>query len=182
MPITGTLTRAATADTCASAIARTAGPERPPVPPPSQAAPGRSAAERASAIARSVLMSDTASAPPACAAAAQLATSAVFGVSFTISGLRVRGRRWARTRSSWAGSAPMSRPVRTLGQDTLSSIAAISSRAWQASTSRANSSAVEPITLVISGTGQRPDPVGGPASAPGARVARPVSWGRSARR
>ena len=63
------------------------------MPLPSQALPWRPAAGRASAIARSVLINETASAPPACAASAHAATSAVFGVSLTISGLRVRGRR-----------------------------------------------------------------------------------------
>ena len=53
----------------------------------------------ASAIARSVLISDTASAPPASAAAAQAATSAVLGVSLTISGFDRQGRT-ARTHAS----------------------------------------------------------------------------------
>ncbi len=53
-------------------------------------------ARGASAIARSVLISDTASAPPCSAASAHAATSAVLGVSLTISGLRVRART-ART-------------------------------------------------------------------------------------
>ena len=106
-----------------------------------------------SAIARSVLISDTASAPPSSAASAQAATSAAFGVSFTISGLPVRGRTARTTSSSWRGSAPMSSPVFTFGHDTFSSIAAISCRASQASTSSAISAAVEPITFVISGTG-----------------------------
>ena len=50
----------------------------------------------ASAIARSVLISDTASAPPSWAAGAQAGTSAVFGVSLTISGLRGAGAHGAR--------------------------------------------------------------------------------------
>src|ERR1035441_3172269 len=97
MPITGTCTRSATAATCASATARIAGPDRPPVPPPSHG-PGvsvtdgllRDTGSRASA--RNVLISDTAFAPPASAACAQAATSAALGVSFTISGLSVCGR------------------------------------------------------------------------------------------
>ena len=88
------------AATCASATARIAGPESPPVPPPSH---GRRSPPRRgdSAIARSVLISDTASAPASCAAAAQAGTSAVFGVSLTISGLRVRAATGATTCSSW---------------------------------------------------------------------------------
>ena len=104
-------------------------------------------------IARRVLTSDSASAPPASAARPHAATSAVFGVSLTISGLPVAGRTRATTRSSSAGTAPMSRPVATLGHDTFSSIAAISARSSQAAASSASSSAVEPMTLVINGTG-----------------------------
>ena len=81
MPTTGTVTRAATARTCASATVRTAGPERPPVPPPSHGPP---VPPGAGANARSVLISETASAPAASAACATRETSAVFGVSFTI--------------------------------------------------------------------------------------------------
>ncbi len=119
------LTRAATARTCASATVRTAGPDSPPVPPPSHGAPDPSGC---GANARSVLISETASAPEASAACATSATSAVFGVSFTISGLAVSGRTSSSNRASSAGSAPMSRPVRTLGHDTFSSIAATSGR------------------------------------------------------
>ena len=53
-------TRARTSATCASAIARTAGPDTPPVRPPSHGSPGR---RGSNAIPRSVLISDTASAP-----------------------------------------------------------------------------------------------------------------------
>ena len=75
--------------------------------------------------ARSVLISDTASAPPASAPAAHAATSAVLGVSLTISGLALqRAQRRASSASSSRGSAPMSSPVATFGHDTLSSIAA----------------------------------------------------------
>src|SRR5664280_1879883 len=60
----------APAATCASATTRTAGPESPPVPPPShggrraEAPCGAGWPRGASAVARSVLISDTASAPP----------------------------------------------------------------------------------------------------------------------
>src|SRR5664279_477663 len=66
MPTTGIRTRAATAATCASATTRTAGPESPPVPPPShggrraEAPCGAGWPRGASAVARSVLISDTA--------------------------------------------------------------------------------------------------------------------------
>src|SRR6202023_3128709 len=58
-------TRAATSATWASATGRTAGPDSPPLPPPSHARALASPAPRARASARSVLTSDTASAPPA---------------------------------------------------------------------------------------------------------------------
>ena len=77
----------------------------------------------------------------------------MFGVSLTISGLLVAGRTRATTRSSSAGTAPMSRPVATLGHETFSSTAAISERSSQAAVSSASSSPVEPMTFVISGTG-----------------------------
>ena len=88
----GSSTRSATAATWARAI----GAHRGPGQAARAAAEPRSAREvrvgsvpGASAIARSVLIRDTASAPPSCAACAQAATSAVLGVSFTISGLPV---------------------------------------------------------------------------------------------
>ncbi len=59
----------------------------------------------------------------------------------------------------------------TLGQDTFSSMAAISARASHACTSWLSSSALEPITLVISGTGQD--------SPSGEMVCMPASCGRS---
>ena len=54
---------------------------------------------------------------------------------------RSRAHRRARPASSWPGSAPMSSPVVTFGQDTFSSIAAISARASHASTSSRDLSA-----------------------------------------
>ena len=88
MPITGIETAAATRRTCSSATVRTAGPESPPLPAPSQG----SAAPGASGVAFIVLISETASAPPSSAATATAAGSATFGVSFTISGFAVSGR------------------------------------------------------------------------------------------
>ena len=58
MPTTGIDTAAATSATCLSAIVRTAGPESPPLPAPSQGSP-----PGASGAALSVLISETASAP-----------------------------------------------------------------------------------------------------------------------
>ena len=77
---------ALTSETCASATARTAGPDTPPVVPPSHGSPGRCGC---GAIPRSVLISETASAPCASAAAATSAGEAQLGVSLTISGLLV---------------------------------------------------------------------------------------------
>ena len=70
------------------------GPETPPVPPPSHGSPVRGC----SAIPRRVLISETASAPPACGGPGDRARSVALGVSLTISGLAVSGR----TRSSSA--------------------------------------------------------------------------------
>ena len=129
----GSLTRSRTSRTCASATARTAGPETPPV---SAAEPrlARSRAGPAPCRAR-VLMSETASAPWRSAAAATAAGDAQLGVSFTISGLAVRGRTASSSAAVSPGSAPISSPVLTFGHETLSSIAATSARAATAATS-----------------------------------------------
>ena len=150
MPTIGTPTRAATSPSCASATARTAGPESPPPPPPSQAAPGRAGSW---ARARTVLISETASAPWASAAAATSPGAAQLGVSLTISGLAVCGRTASISAAVSPGSAPMIRPVLTFGQETLSSSAATSGRSPKAATSSATSSRRKPMTLTISGTG-----------------------------
>src|SRR5690242_15419839 len=96
MPTTGIETREATAATCARATGRTAAPESPPVPPPSQRrndeAWGADTSDGSRAVARSVLIKETASAPPSSAALAHSPTSAQLGVSFTIKGLVVAGR------------------------------------------------------------------------------------------
>ena len=52
-----------------------------------------------------------------------------------------------------AGSAPITRPVSTFGQDTFSSSIATSSRSPTAATSGASSSRLKPITETTSGTG-----------------------------
>ena len=76
-------------------------------------------------------------------------------MSLTISGLSVSGRTAPSSRPTSSGSAPITSPVSTLGQETLSSSAATSSRCANAVTSRATSSRLKPITLTISGTGSR---------------------------
>src|SRR5829696_2025801 len=150
MPTTGTRTACATLATCCSAIARTAGPETPPVPAPSQ---GRPDPRGSSAVPLSVLISDRASAPASWAAAPTAAGSVALGVSLTISGLSVSGLRRSTERAVSPGSAPMIRPVSTLGQEKLSSISATSSRSATALTSVASSSRLKPITETQSGTG-----------------------------
>ena len=96
MPTIGSSTRPRTSRTWLSAIARTAGPDTPPVPPPSQGWPVRSGCM---AIPRRVLMRLTASAPCCSAAAATSAGDAQLGVSLTINGFSEIGR----TTSSSAG-------------------------------------------------------------------------------
>ena len=115
---------AATARTWATAIGRTAGPERPPCP-------ARCPACRVAgsiALAFSVLISETASAPLSSAATATAAGSATLGVSFTISGFAVSGRSASSSAAVSSGCSPTISPDWTLGQETLSSIAATSSR------------------------------------------------------
>ena len=128
----GSAPRAATAATWASATARIAGPGQPagaaaqPRPRARCARPARRERHRAQRVDQRHRVG---AARPA-AACAQAATSAVFGVSFTISGLCVCAAHGAHDLLAAArGSAPMSRPVLTFGQDTFSSIAAISARA-----------------------------------------------------
>ena len=108
----------------------------------------------ASAIARSVLISETASAPPASAASAQAATSAVLGVSLTISGLRVRGAHAPHDLLQLARvGADVEARSRRSGRRRSARSRRSRRAASQASTSCASSSALEPITFVISGTG-----------------------------
>ena len=123
MPTIGIWTAAATARTWATAIGRTADPERPPWP---AAMPGRPVAGSI-ALAFNVLINDTASAPPSSAATATAAGSATLGVSFTISGFSVSGRNASNSAAVSVGCSPTIRPEWTLGQETFSSIAATSS-------------------------------------------------------
>ena len=160
IPITGIATRAATAWTCCSAIARTAGPETPPVVPPSHGPPPPGS----SAMPLSVLISETASAPASWAAAATASGSLAFGVSLTISGRSESVRTRSTALAVSAGSAPITSPVSTFGQETLSSIIDTSVRSPTAATSSASSSRLKPITETTSGTGSS------------------ASWGRSSAR
>ena len=84
------------------------------------------------ALAFRVLISETASAPPSSAATATAAGSATLGVSFTISGFAVSGRSASSSAAVSVGCSPTIRPEWTLGQETLSSIAATSSRSADA--------------------------------------------------
>ena len=104
--------------------------------------------------ARSVLINETASAPPASAAAAIAAGSATLGVSFTISGFSLRGRICSSRATISAGCSPTMRPDLTLGQETLSSIAATSLREPTRSTSVAKPSLLGAMTETHRGTEQ----------------------------
>ena len=150
MPTIGSSTAAATARSCCSATGRTAGPERPPWPAARAGLAGERDRPRSPSA---VLISETASAPPSSAATATAAGSATLGVSFTISGFSVSGRSASSSATVSLGCSPTIRPEWTLGQETLSSIAATSSRSATAATSRANSSRLVAITETISGTG-----------------------------
>ena len=112
------------ARTCSSATPAPPGPRARRCRPRARAAawPDRSR------VAFSVLISETASAPPSAAATATAAGSATFGVSFTISGLSVSGRSASSSAAVSSGCSPTISPDWTLGQETLSSIAATSSR------------------------------------------------------
>ena len=108
----------------------------------------------ASASARSVLISDTASAPPSCAASAQAATSAAFGVSFTISGLPVCGRTAPHDLLQLAGiGADVQARLHVRARHVQLDRRDLRARVARLAASSAISAAVEPITFVISGTG-----------------------------
>ena len=85
--------------TCASATARTAGPDTPPVPPPSHGSPGRRGCMRHAAQRVDERHGVGAVRPPR--RPRRRPARALFGVSFTISGLAVarRGPRRAARRS-----------------------------------------------------------------------------------
>ena len=109
------------------------GADRRPGQPAAAAAEPRLAravgAPGASAIARSVLISETASAPPSCAAAAHAGD--VGGVRRELDDQRLARARATRADDllrAGAGRRRCPGPVLTFGQDTLSSIAAISAR------------------------------------------------------
>ena len=75
------------------------------------------------------------------------------GVSFTITGFSVSARTRSTAAAVSAGSAPITRPVSTFGQDTFSSTIATSSRSPTADARWASSSRLNPMTETISGTG-----------------------------
>ena len=130
MPITGIETAADTAATCSSAIARTAGPETPPVPP-AEPRLARARVER-HALERVDERDGVGARPP------RPRPPPPRGRSRWASASRSAASRWpgARARARGAvssGSAPMTSPVSTFGQDTLSSISATSSRSPTAS-------------------------------------------------
>src|SRR5215213_2770573 len=114
--------------------------------------PGRSVSGSI-ALALMVLINDTASAPPSSAATATAAGSATLGVSFTISGLAVRGRSASTRAAVSTGCSPTISPEWTFGQETLSSIPATSSRSSSPSTSRPKPSRLVAMAETISGTG-----------------------------
>ena len=100
-----------------------------------------------------MLISETESAPEASAATATAAGSATLGVSLTISGFAVSGRSASSSFAVSAGCSPTISPEWTLGQETLSSSAATSSRSATPETSREKPSALVAITETTSGTG-----------------------------
>ena len=92
-------TAARTARSCCSAIGRTAGPESPPWPAARAGCPVAGSI----ALAFSVLIRETASAPPSSAATATASGLATFGVSFTINGFSVSGRSASSSASVSSG-------------------------------------------------------------------------------
>jgi hypothetical protein len=74
-------------------------------------------------------------------------------VSLTISGFEVSARQHSTARAVSVGSAPITRPVSTLGQDTFSSTIPTSSRSATVADSDPSSATVNPITDTTSGTG-----------------------------
>ena len=82
------------------------GPKGRRCPAPSQGSPVAGSI----ALAFSVLISETASAPPSSAATATAAGSATFGVSFTISGFAVSGRSASSSAAVSAGCSPTISP------------------------------------------------------------------------
>ena len=102
----------------------------------------------------SVLISVTASAPPSAAPRATAAMSLTLGVSLAITGRLVAARTPATTSRQVAGSLPRSTPWLTLGQETLSSRAAIPATPSSRRASATNSAAFAPAMLTITGAPQ----------------------------
>ena len=121
-PTMGSAQAARQVCTAASATGLSAGPESPPVTPPSSGF----SVQWSIASPRSVFVSTSASAPPRSAARAIAARSATLGESLTHSGSRVAARQRRTTASVSAGSLPIEmQPLLTFGQETLSSSAAM---------------------------------------------------------
>ena len=103
-----------------SATGLTAGPDSPPTP---RASCGRRRSA-SMAMPRSVLMSDSASAPADTAARAISVTSVTFGVSFTMSGRFVAARHRDTTASTLSVHVPMVMPpASTFGHEMFTSYA-----------------------------------------------------------
>ncbi len=100
-------------------------------------------------MARSVLMRESASAPPSSAASATGATSETFGVSFTIKGFDVSGRTRAMSAVISPRSLPITHPDLTFGQETFRSrarhLAAIRLPLHETANDRCSSSAEKPM-------------------------------------
>jgi len=124
MPTTGIFTACATCQTILRATGLTAGPDNPPT---ILASFGRLVLV-SMAMPRSVLISETASAPPASTALAMTVISVTLGESLTISGRSVTARTASVTFCAIFGSVPKATPpFLTLGQEILISRALIPS-------------------------------------------------------
>ena len=141
MPMTGTRAVRATCQTIRKATGLMAGPDSPPV---MLASRGRRVS-MSIAMPVIVLISESASAPPASALRAITLMSVTFGESFTMSGLRVRSRTARTTRSAATGSTPKTTPPAfTFGQEMFTSTAATPSIPSNRSASAAYSSTLVP--------------------------------------
>ena len=102
----------AMSETIDSAIGFTAGPHMPPcVPLPSTACAIVIASRSSPMIELTVLISETASAPPFLAACAGRRMSVMFGVSLTITGMRVFALHQRVTISIYSGTWPTAEPM-----------------------------------------------------------------------
>src|SRR5574341_1332295 len=151
-PTMGMGTALETSHTMRTAIGRIAGPDSPPV---HEASFGRRVST-SMAMPTTVLISDTAVAPPAWAALAVSAMSVTFGDSFTMVGKWVDPRTARVTSNTAAGDWPkLIPPCLTLGHDTFTSIAWTPSSEERRRASRSNSSTVPPKMLTVTFTSKR---------------------------